>query len=68
MGILSADLSFVHRITANSNECLPLSGGFNPTFILLDFVDQGQAFDAADVLNGFPPTSGHGTEPTTYRM
>jgi hypothetical protein len=47
-----ADFWFIRRITANVNECLPLNGGFNPTFILLDWVDQGQAFTAANMLNG----------------
>jgi len=39
-------------IVANANGCLPLNGGLNPTFILLDFVDRGQAIAAGNALNG----------------
>lgn len=40
------------RIVANANGCLSLNSGYNPTFVLLDFVDQGQAIAAASHLNG----------------
>jgi len=39
-------------IVANANGCLALNNGFNPTFIILDFVDQGQAVAAGNFLNG----------------
>jgi len=38
-------------IIANANGCLSLNGGVNPTFILLDFVDKGQAIAAGNALN-----------------
>ena len=41
------------RITANVNGCVSLSGAnFNPQFLLLDFVNIGEGFEAADRLNG----------------
>ncbi|KIL57774.1 hypothetical protein M378DRAFT_27832 [Amanita muscaria Koide BX008] len=43
----------VTSILNNANGCVPLGGGRNPNFLLLDFVDLGNAFHAADVLNGF---------------
>ncbi|KAM6499914.1 PLC-like phosphodiesterase, TIM beta/alpha-barrel-containing domain containing protein [Amanita muscaria] len=43
----------VTSILNNANGCVPLGGGRNPNFLLLDFVDLGNAFRAADVLNGF---------------
>ncbi|KAK2463321.1 hypothetical protein APHAL10511_004632 [Amanita phalloides] len=38
-------------ILNNAHGCAHLAGGRNPNFILLDFVDDGDAFHAADVLN-----------------
>jgi len=43
----------VTSILNNANGCVPLGGGRNPNFLLLDFVDLGNAFHAADILNGF---------------
>jgi hypothetical protein len=41
------------RIIANVHGCVPLSGANrNPQFLLLDYVDIGHAFEAADQLNG----------------
>lgn len=37
---------------ANINNCLPLGADRNPQFLLLDFVNLGQAFQAANQLNG----------------
>ncbi|TFK35685.1 PLC-like phosphodiesterase [Crucibulum laeve] len=42
----------IASIIANVNGCLPLGANRNPHFILLDFVDLGQAFKAANQLNG----------------
>jgi len=43
----------VASILANVNKCVPLSGANrNPQFLLLDFVNLGQGFAAADQLNG----------------
>ncbi|KDR71550.1 hypothetical protein GALMADRAFT_143813 [Galerina marginata CBS 339.88] len=43
----------VPSILANVNKCVPLSGANrNPQFLLLDFVDLGQGFQAANQLNG----------------
>ncbi|KAF9448739.1 PLC-like phosphodiesterase [Macrolepiota fuliginosa MF-IS2] len=43
----------VTSIVANVDGCAPLSGANrNPQFILLDFVDIGQGFAAANQLNG----------------
>ncbi|KAF8147927.1 PLC-like phosphodiesterase [Mycena galopus ATCC 62051] len=39
-------------ILANANGCAPLGGNRAPNFVLLDFVDQGEAFTTADRLNG----------------
>ncbi|KAF8636279.1 hypothetical protein AX17_003658 [Amanita inopinata Kibby_2008] len=43
----------VPSILANSYGCTFLSGGRAPNFLLLDFVNLGDAFHAADILNGF---------------
>ncbi|KAF8192376.1 PLC-like phosphodiesterase [Mycena galopus ATCC 62051] len=42
-------------ILANSNGCAPLGGNRAPSFVLLDYVNIGKAFQAADVLNGIAP-------------
>ncbi|KAF9506963.1 hypothetical protein BS47DRAFT_1333564 [Hydnum rufescens UP504] len=49
----SADITnSVSSIVANSNGCLSLNSGNAPTFILLDFVNQGQTITAGNILNG----------------
>ena len=40
------------RILNNAYKCTPFGGGRAPNFVLLDFVDMGDAFHAADILNG----------------
>ncbi|KAJ7742677.1 PLC-like phosphodiesterase [Mycena maculata] len=42
----------VTSILANANGCAPLGGNRAPSFILIDYVNQGDAFTAADQLNG----------------
>ncbi|KAJ6566793.1 PLC-like phosphodiesterase [Mycena capillaripes] len=42
----------VASILANANGCAPLGGNRAPTFVLLDYVNLGAAFKAADQLNG----------------
>lgn len=42
----------VTSILNNAYKCVPYAGGRNPNFLLLDFVNQGNAFHAADILNG----------------
>ncbi|KAF8303113.1 PLC-like phosphodiesterase [Clavulina sp. PMI_390] len=39
-------------ILADANGCTSLNGGLAPTFVLLDFVDQGQAIATGNFLNG----------------
>ncbi|KAL0063901.1 hypothetical protein AAF712_009183 [Marasmius tenuissimus] len=43
----------VDSIMANVQGCAPLAQNRNPNFLLLDFVEDGEAFKAADILNGF---------------
>jgi len=43
----------VNSIVDNANKCAPLSGNRKPNFVLLDWVDEGEPFKAADKLNGF---------------
>ena len=39
---------------ANAAGCRPLSGGnFNPSFVLMDYVDVGDGVAAANQMNGF---------------
>ena len=40
------------RIVANANECAPLASGRYPNFILLDYVNIGNALTAVNQLNG----------------
>ncbi|KAK7023643.1 hypothetical protein VNI00_016605 [Paramarasmius palmivorus] len=49
----------IQSIMDNVKGCAPLALGRNPNFILLDWVDDGEAFLAADILNGIgsPPSS-----------
>ncbi|KAI0259107.1 PLC-like phosphodiesterase [Gloeopeniophorella convolvens] len=42
----------VSSIVANANGCVPLGGGRNPNFVLLDFVNIGQGVQAVNQLNG----------------
>ncbi|KAJ7668173.1 PLC-like phosphodiesterase [Mycena rosella] len=44
----------VASILANANGCAPLGGNRAPSFVLLDYVNIGAAFKAADILNGIP--------------
>jgi len=44
----------VYSITAHANHCAPLAGDQLPNFVLLDFVNVGQAMTAVAQLNGFP--------------
>jgi len=41
------------RILANSYGCTRLAGGRAPNFVLLDWVNIGEATKAANKLNGF---------------
>ncbi|PFH49645.1 hypothetical protein AMATHDRAFT_62773 [Amanita thiersii Skay4041] len=41
----------VSSIIANAEGCAPLAGGRLPNFLLLDFVDKGEAFQAGRMLN-----------------
>ncbi|KAK1215655.1 hypothetical protein PQX77_021719 [Marasmius sp. AFHP31] len=47
----------VNSIMANVQGCAPLAQGRNPNFLLLDFVEDGEAFKTADILNGFQPST-----------
>ncbi|KAJ7846714.1 PLC-like phosphodiesterase [Mycena olivaceomarginata] len=42
----------VPSILSHANGCTPLGGNRAPTFVLLDFVNVGAGFKAADELNG----------------
>ncbi|KIM36291.1 hypothetical protein M413DRAFT_20602 [Hebeloma cylindrosporum] len=44
-----------HSIMAHVNGCLPLGANRNPRFLLLDFVNIGEGFKAADILNASTP-------------
>jgi len=44
----------VPSIMANANGCAPLGGNRFPNFVLLDWVDIGNEFVAANQMNGFP--------------
>ncbi|KAI0293892.1 PLC-like phosphodiesterase [Multifurca ochricompacta] len=44
----------VISILAHSDQCVPLGNGRNPNFVLLDYVNIGEALEAVDLLNGFP--------------
>lgn len=44
---------FVCRIIDNANKCAPLAASRAPNFVLLDFVNVGEAQEAVDKLNGF---------------
>ncbi|KAK7036180.1 transcription factor IIIB 60 kDa subunit [Favolaschia claudopus] len=42
----------VTSILAHANGCTPLGGNRAPSFVLLDFVNLGAGFQAAEILNG----------------
>jgi len=42
-----------NSILANAAGCASFAQGRAPNFVLLDYVDKGEAFKAADKLNGF---------------
>jgi len=44
----------IYRITAHANHCASLAGDRYPNFVLVDFVNIGQAVTAVARLNGFP--------------
>ncbi|KAJ7728155.1 PLC-like phosphodiesterase [Mycena maculata] len=44
----------ITSILADANGCTPLGGNRAPAFVLLDFVNIGEAFQAVDLLNGIP--------------
>ncbi|KZP13607.1 PLC-like phosphodiesterase [Athelia psychrophila] len=48
----AATTNGVPSIIAHADGCAPLAGGRYPNFVLLDFVNIGDAFTAADQLNG----------------
>ena len=42
-----------YSILANAAGCAPLSGGgFNPSFVLMDYVNLGQGVSAVTQMNG----------------
>jgi len=43
----------VNSVLSNAYGCTSFAGGRAPNFLLLDFVDLGDAFHAANILNGF---------------
>ncbi|KAJ7636345.1 PLC-like phosphodiesterase [Roridomyces roridus] len=45
----------VPSIMAHAASCAPLGANRYPSFILLDYVNIGQGFLAADIMNGLPP-------------
>jgi hypothetical protein len=46
-------INSVHSITAHASHCAPLANDQNPNFVLVDFVNVGQAVTAVARLNGF---------------
>jgi len=48
----------VASILAHVNRCVPLGGNRAPAFVLLDFVNIGEGFQAAEILNGLITTTG----------
>ncbi|KAF8968511.1 PLC-like phosphodiesterase [Flammula alnicola] len=55
----------VASILANVNNCVPLGANRNPQFLLLDFVNLGQAFQAAAQLNGLATNNASATPVNT---
>lgn len=49
----------LRSILANANACIPLNGGRNPNFILLDWFDIGNASGAAALLNAGITNAGY---------
>jgi hypothetical protein len=60
LNVMDSDIDLRHstnthphtRIIAHVNGCVALGANRAPNFILLDFVNIGQAFQGADLLNG----------------
>ncbi|KIM43916.1 hypothetical protein M413DRAFT_68325 [Hebeloma cylindrosporum] len=48
----AATTNGIPSIMAHVNGCLPFGANRNPQFLLLDFVNIGEGFKAADILNG----------------
>ncbi|KAJ7184836.1 PLC-like phosphodiesterase [Mycena filopes] len=63
----------VPSILANANGCAPLGGNRAPWVVLLDYVNIGAGFEAADILNGIVKPSASssavssGSSPTTTK-
>ncbi|KAJ7235724.1 PLC-like phosphodiesterase [Mycena haematopus] len=57
----------ITSILANANGCAPLGGNRAPSFVLLDYVNIGEGFQAADILNGLvaSSSSASGAAPTS---
>ncbi|KAF5368278.1 hypothetical protein D9615_010378 [Tricholomella constricta] len=55
----------IPSIIDHVNRCAPLGAGRAPTFILLDFVNVGRGFAAADQLNGVATPSNETVHPGT---
>ncbi|KAH9966051.1 PLC-like phosphodiesterase [Russula dissimulans] len=58
LGILISDVedapttNSVSSIVANADNCVPLANGRYPNFVLIDWINIGDAFKAGDQLNG----------------
>jgi len=58
LGILISDVedapttNSVSSIVANADNCVPLANGRYPNFVLIDYINIGNAFKAGDQLNG----------------
>ncbi|KAG7085328.1 hypothetical protein E1B28_002895 [Marasmius oreades] len=50
--VQAAETNGVQSIMNNVEGCKQFSAGRKPNFILIDFVEKGEAFKAADTLNG----------------
>ncbi|KAF9257123.1 PLC-like phosphodiesterase [Marasmius fiardii PR-910] len=60
----SNETNSVQSIMDNVRGCAPLASNRNPNFLLLDFVEDGEAFKAAEILNGLQsldPPAGNST-------
>ena len=50
---LNTNANNMYSILANAAGCAPLSGGgFNPSFVLMDYVNLGQGVSAVTQMNG----------------
>ena len=47
----------LHRLVSEAYNASEKSGGFNPTFVLVDFVDMGNTMQVVNFLNGLGNTS-----------